>query len=257
MSAGHRDRTSPDAPLASTAVSALRVLEVVSEQPRRTLSDIARITGFTLNRTFRLLATLESEGYVARDAAKTYRPGPKVLQAGLRARRSDPLVVAADRVLQPLASATCEAVSLACRVGLDRVVVDVWAPEGWATVATPRADTVPAYWGALGYALLAFAPRGAHDQLARTPLQPVHGVTAIDRRRLGEHLDEVRRTRVWVSHDTLLGLFSIASPVLDADGEAIASVGIAGALTRLDDASEVRLRDLVREAALAVAVRLA
>lgn len=101
--------------------------------------------------------------------------------------------------------------------------------------------------------MLAFAPSTVQDALADAPLRPVHDVVAIDRATLLRTLEEVRRTRVWVSKDATLGLFSVAAPVVLANGDGVASVGIAGALVRFDAATEARLRDLVREAAAATA----
>lgn len=232
------------------------MLEAVVDEPWRSLSELARATGFTLNRTFRLLAALEADGFVARDGAKTYRPGPMLLRVGLRARQRDPLLAAAAGPVARLAEATGEAIALACRVGLDRVVVDVCTPAGWTGGGGATPDRVPAYWGALGYGVLAFAPPTVRAALARAPLRPVHDVVPIDRATLDHNLEEVRRTRVWVSRDATLGLFSVAAPVVLANGEGIASVGIAGALTRFDAATEARLRDLVREAAAATAATI-
>jgi IclR family transcriptional regulator, acetate operon repressor len=241
---------------AATLTAGLRVLEAVVDDPWRSLSELARATGFSLNRTFRLLAALEAEGYVARDGAKTYRPGPMLVRAGLRVRHRDPLLAAATGPIGRLAESTGEAVSLACRVGLDRVVVDVRTPAGWSGGGAAAPDRVPAYWGALGYGVLAFAPESVRTALARAELRPVHGVVPVDRATLERNLDEVRRTRVWATRDATLGLFSVAAPVVLPGGEGVASLGIAGALTRFDAEAEARLRDLVRDAAAATAATL-
>lgn len=239
----------------STARHALTVLEAVIAQPGTSLTDVAARTGSTINRTFRMLATLEAAGYVERDASKTYRPGAMVLFGGLVARHDDPLVSVAEPHLRRLAGETEQVVTIAKRVDLDRVVITAEIPASWNRSSGHRGDRTPAYWGALGYGVLAFAPDDVLGRLQHVPLKPVHGTREVDRQDLLQALDTVRRTRVWMTRDTSIGLFSVASPIVTTRmGEA--SIGIAGALKRLDDMDAERLKDLVREAALGIGASL-
>nr|MBP6737586.1 helix-turn-helix domain-containing protein [Paracoccaceae bacterium] len=69
-----RPRTTPADPEQHTVVAldrALSLLEVVSAQPGRSLSDLAEQTGQALATTFRALATLQARGMV-----EAVEPGP-------------------------------------------------------------------------------------------------------------------------------------------------------------------------------------
>ena len=68
-----------------TVDRALGLLAVVCDNDAITLSDGARRAGLPASTALRLLRALEASGFVRRDEAGSYRPGPRLVQLGASA----------------------------------------------------------------------------------------------------------------------------------------------------------------------------
>src|SRR5262249_18653478 len=91
----------------------LRILSAFSEQrPALPLKRIAELTGIPLPTAFRLVATLEAEGFVERLPSGEYQPGPAVLTLGFAALQGNDLVDTAQAPLRKLAKETGQSVNL-------------------------------------------------------------------------------------------------------------------------------------------------
>jgi len=240
---------------AQTVSVALDLLEVVARHDNLTLSEIARQTGLSMNRTYRLLSTLEASGYLAKDRSKIYRLGPKLMYLGYRAARHDPLREAASPVMDELAQRTGETIALAVRIGLERVLVDTRESRFSLQVSLSQYARLPLFVGALGRCLLAFAPlevqkdilAGAFKGPSPQPLPPTDALSTL--------LASIREEGVAdIPKDG--SEFSIAAPVLGPDGLAIAALGISGPATRLDEEKDQSYRLLLRHASNTVASHL-
>ena len=82
--------------------NALELLEILAAHDGARLSDLSQHSGFTLNQTFRLLETLETAGYVARERDKRYRLGHKLHLLGAKAEWPHGLVSNAGSSLDSL-----------------------------------------------------------------------------------------------------------------------------------------------------------
>lgn len=240
---------------AQTVSVALELLEVIARHDALTLSEVARRTGLSMNRTHRLLSTLDASGYLVRDRSKTYGLGPKLMYLGHRAARHDPLRQAASPVMDELAQQTGETIALAVRIGLERVLVDTRESQFSLQVSLSRNARLPLFVGALGRCLLAFAPPEVQESLLTgafdgpsPQLLPAPDV-------LSELLAGIREEGI---ADIPKGAseFSIAAPVLGAGGFAIAALGISGPATRLDKEQDKRYRSLLRRASDTVTSQL-
>ena len=239
---------------ARTVDDALTLLEAVATTRGATLSELARATGLSTSKTFRLLASLEGRGYLERGAGKAYELGPKLLHLGHRAARSDPLVRAAGPVLEGLTERCSESTLLAVRVGLERVIIDSRDGRYGPQMAWPEDARLPLHAGPLGLCLLAYAEAEVLDGVLATGLSPFTGHTITSRSELERALAEVRRDQVYVSrHPYVEGVYSVASPILGSDRRAVAAVAVVGDVARLDAATEAELRALVKGAASEVA----
>ena len=239
---------------ARTVDDALTVLEAVATARGATLSELSRATGLTTSKTFRLLAALEARGYLERRAGKAYELGPKLLHLGHRAARGHPLVRAAAPVLDRLTERSGESTLLAVRVGLERVIIDSRDGRYGPQMAWPEDARLPLHSGPLGLCLLAYAQRTVVDHVLSAGLRRFTSHTLTSRDALEAALDRVRRDQVYVArHPYVEGVYSVASPILGSDRQAVASIAVVGDVARLDDAAEVSLRALVKEAASDVA----
>ena len=235
---------------ARTVDDALTVLEAVATARGATLSELARATGLTTSKTFRLLAALEARGYLERRAGKAYELGPKLLHLGHRAARGDPLVRAAAPVLERLTARSGESTLLAVRVGLERVIIDSRDGRYGPQMAWPEDARLPLHSGPLGLCLLAYADREVVDAVVAAGLRRFTSHTVTSRDELDRTLADVRRDQVCVArHPYVEGVYSVSSPILGSDRRAVAAIAVVGDVARLDAAAESSARALVAEAA--------
>ncbi|MFU8888524.1 MAG: IclR family transcriptional regulator [Trueperaceae bacterium] len=243
---------------AKTVDAALTLLEEVATQRGATLSDLARATGMTTSKAFRLLGTLERRGYLERRSGKAFELGSKVLHLGHRAARGHPLVRAAAPVLDRLAERFGETVLLAVRVDLERVIVDSRDAKYGPQLSWPYDARLPLNSGALGLCLLAYAPEHVLRDLLAAGTTAFTDHTVVGAGDIGRALEAIRREHVYVAkHSYLEGVYSVGSPVLGPDRNAIASLSVVGTVARLGPAEEDETRTEVRDAAAEIARVLA
>lgn len=239
---------------ARTVDDALTLLEAVATTRGATLSELARATGLSTSKTFRLLGALERRGYLERRAGKAYELGPKLLHLGHRAARGDPLVRAAAPVLDRLTADSNESTLLAIRVGVERVIIDSRDGRFGPQMAWPEDARLPLHSGPLGLCLLAYAAPAVVDAVVAAGLSAFTSHTITSREALEQALVQVRRDQVFVArHPYVAGVYSVASPVLGSDRRAVAAVAVVGDVARLDEATEAELRTLVKRAASEIA----
>jgi DNA-binding IclR family transcriptional regulator len=214
-----------------------------SAEPR-TAPELAELCGLNRSTAWRILATLEEEGLVDREAGR-YSIGHAV--ATLAAAATDALPRAARPHLEELAGQTGETVSLAVPRGLRLVYVDqVQAPHVMAADWLGRA--VPLHATSTGKALLAFLPPDELDTVIAQPLPRFTDRTITDPAELRAELDRTRRRGYAVSPGELeTALWGASAPVKDRHGRAIAVVSVWGAGGRLE--AKGRLDELGRAAA--------
>ena len=238
----------------NAVTNALELLEVLSAHDGARLSDLSQHSGFTLNQTFRLLETLEVAGYVTRERDKRYRLGHKLHLLGVKAEWPHALVSNAASSLDALAALSGESVLLAVRSGLERMVVDSRPSTYSLRVDWGHGSKLPLHVGGLGVALLAFSPadiqRTVLEQADAGQLTGFTPDTLTTRVDLGAELQRVRESGVRVSRDDWThGEFSVAAPILGADGLARGALNIAGFTARLTPDLETRYIAAVKSAA--------
>jgi DNA-binding IclR family transcriptional regulator len=164
---------------------------------------------------------LETHRYVERDPAGRFRLGGRLSELAAAAG-GDPLLRAADRILQRLRDSTQESAQLYRRTGEVRRCVAA------AERTTGLRDTVP-----VGAELPMTAGSAAQVLLAWEP--PAEAAEIAGRARFSAAtLSNVRR-RGWAASvaEREAGVASVSAPVFDADGHVVAAVSVSGPLDRL------------------------
>jgi DNA-binding IclR family transcriptional regulator len=231
--------TSENSPLIQSVQNALKLLETLHRLEEATLSDLAKHAAFTVNQTFRLLATLEHEGYVSKTINKRYRLGSKLHILGKDAHWPHALIAAASPVMDELAELSSETILLSVPSGLERMVVAQKPSRYSLQVHYPVGSRIPLYVGGMGVAMLAFLPE-TQQRILASPLKPFTEFT-LDETTLQKEIEVVRRDGYRISKDDYaVGEFSVAAPILDAQGLAYAAISIAGFSARL---SETKLQE--------------
>jgi IclR family pca regulon transcriptional regulator len=209
----------------------LRVLSVFSEQRRELrLVDVAALTGLPVATAFRLLRTLEAEGYVDQLENGHFRPGPYVLSLGYAALQGQDVVEAAALPLRRLADETAETVNLGTLVGTNVMYLARIKNTDLVTANVRVGSMLPAACSSIGKLLLAFLePDELEARLRQVDLGACQGPRAVRSLAQLRHQLEGIREQGWGFQDEEVahGLRSISAPVFDGAGAAAAAVNLA------------------------------
>jgi DNA-binding IclR family transcriptional regulator len=222
----------------ASAERALRALELIAAAPGPLPAKaLAQQLGTSLGTSYRVLHTLEHEGYAVRLGHGCYGLGPK-LAALVRAfqQRLDPARVARPLVAD-LADAVGEDAYLAVMRRGEVAIVEVTRGSRALHLAEPGVGfTRVAHVTAVGKALLAACPaETVDDYLGSHPLTACTPRTLVGRRAIKRDLAETRERGYAVELEELAdGCCCVAAPVLDADGATVASIGLSVPVERFD-----------------------
>lgn len=241
-----------DVPAARQALALLRIL---AERGPSAASALAASLPAPRSTTYHLLATLREAGFVERLAAeRRWTLGPAAAELGAAYQRHDPLQVRARAPLTALAAEVGATTHLGVLHGAEILYLIKESP--------PRAREVPTLITAVGVRLPAATTASGRAILAHLPAEQVRAVmsaptafvsrTDSGPRSLGELrtvLAAERRQGFSVEIGEILdGYASIALPVLDRQGNPVASVSVTMRVADTEPrAARTRLTDLVPE----------
>jgi DNA-binding IclR family transcriptional regulator len=224
------------------------------------VTELSRRLKLHKNNVFRLLATLETRGYVEQDKESgNYRLGLKTFEVASVFTHHLGLVRQARPVLEQLAQATGEAAYLGVLDGPSVMCVDMVDTTQPVRVVSHLGRRLPAHAAALGKAQLAFRSPEEREELGRrtVPASPA-GRAIVDPSRLVEELARVAE-REWAVEDEELepGVRGLAAPVRDYARRVVGAIGVRGPAFRLSlERLETELAPRVRAAARDVSKRL-
>lgn len=199
------------------------------------LSALAVRLGVNKSRAFRIMATLEQQGFVNQDAeTKSYRLGLKLLQFGEAVRQSLRLPEVAAPLLDRLAEATGETVFVGVIDGTEAVCVDKRESKHPVRLYAEIGRRAPLHAGGVPRVLLAYQVLEQPQLLDVIALEPITSATQTDRDRLAEELARIRAQGFGVAiNDLDMGVTSVAAPIRDHQGRVVAAVSVAGPNDRL------------------------
>ncbi len=211
----------------------LRLLRGFSrETPAKGLGEIAAATGLPRATAFRLVRTLEALGYLRRvEGTKTYRLGPAVLSLGFEYLASVDLPEIAGPALEGLRDRTGASAHLAIR-DRDEIVYLCRHASRSALTSNIRVGTrLAAHGSSMGRVLLADLPPEeltalylGHAFRRYTDQTP----TSLDELRAMLD-DDAKRGYVLSRSFHERGVVSVAAPVRDTTGQAVAAINITAA----------------------------
>ncbi|OGV64654.1 MAG: hypothetical protein A3K19_29980 [Lentisphaerae bacterium RIFOXYB12_FULL_65_16] len=214
-----------DVPAVRTAV---RLLEVLGAAPRPLgVSDLAREVGTNKNMTYRLLATLQRQGWVAAE-----EPGPKYRMtlvpfkiASQPVRRMD----VRDAALAPMHELHDDlGESLYLGILDDDAVLYIEHLDSRQNVriAGRIGGRYPLHCSAPGKVLLAFADNGLFDRLAAKGFEPFTDATLCDPDLLRRELQTIREHGWALDNEEFgRGLLCFAAPLRDHSGAVVGAIG--------------------------------
>jgi DNA-binding IclR family transcriptional regulator len=255
-----RPRTDADPETPKVLDKALRVLDAFGDDHDRwPEADLRRHLGMPSSSLNRILRGLERAGYVRRDDAGSYRLGIGAVRLGDRARASLDLPGIVDAELRALAQATSELVLFAVAepaLGTAVYIAAVDSPQR-LRVTAERGTRVPLTAGATARSLLACAPDPIIEQVLARPRESLAEGTLTDEAVIRERLALIRANGWGISwQETFDGAWALAAPILDEDGHAVASIGVAAPISRHSEATEEATRQALLHAVAGAAERL-
>jgi DNA-binding IclR family transcriptional regulator len=232
---------------------AFAILDEVARRPAG-VTEIADRVRLPKSTVARLLATLESLEAVERFDGARWRIGPGLEALSATASPARSLISVARPFLVRLAAGLGEDAGLGLPDGNDVLYVDQVASDNpvqvrdWAGTRAPM-HTVPS-----GLVLLAEWPDDALDAYLAGELVALTRRTVTDPGRLRHRLDEVRTAGfAWGLEEFAEGIDSVAAPVRDAGGRAVAAIHVHGPAYRFPaPGDEARVAGAVVEAATSI-----
>lgn len=194
-----------------------------------TLGDIAKAAGLDRSATQRLVHTLEVLGYLFRvPETRTYGLTTKVLQFSFNYIRANDLVEKAAPYLLDIFRRVGETTNLQELDGHEIVYIARFPGQHLVNIGIVVGARLPAMFTASGIAMLSRLPEArVREILAQTPLEPMTPYTVIDEKKLLERIQTAaRRGYAIVESETVMGDISVAAPITDHDGQAVAAINI-------------------------------
>ena len=211
------------------------------------VSDLARQTGLSKATVYHLLTTLESRRMVMREPdSAAYRLGWALYEMGIGVARGAAVSRVARPFLDRLAVETGESVLLGVLDNDAVLYLDRGdAPSGFHMVAAAGGRS-PLHSTASGKLLLSYAGEDEIERYLAGPLESFTPNTLTDPKLLRKQFAEIRAqgyATCWQERE--LGLCSMAVPLRDHTGAAIASLTLAGPAGRLtEDSVDAHLEPL-------------
>lgn len=199
------------------------------EHDQLTLSEVARLVDMTRATARRILLTLEHLGYL-RFEGRRFSLTPKVLDIGFAYLSSLHLGEVAEPFMEELVSRTHESCSAATLDGNDIIYVARVPTKRIMSISVGVGTRLPAHATSMGRVLLAELPADQFEAtLATAPLTAHTKQTIVDPATLRTEIARVRK-QGWALVDQELedGVRSVAAPVRDGRGSAIAALNVSG-----------------------------
>lgn len=243
----------------SSVTSALRVLKVFADgESELGISSIAQRLGLAKSTVHRLAVTLAGEGFLEQNPQNgRYRLGLSLFSLGALVRQRMDVSNQAHSLLGALRDKTQETVHLA--ILNDTAIIYLYNMESAQAIGTRSyiGTRKPAFCTSEGRVLLAFNSPELVAPVLKEELVPRTPKTTTSVKALKQILEEVRHNGYAVDdEESEDGMRSIAAPIRDISGKAIAAVGLAGPIQRLTKKELRRLVPELMATALAVSERM-
>jgi DNA-binding IclR family transcriptional regulator len=212
------------------------------------------------NNVFRLLATLESRGYIEQNrVTENYRLGLKTLELGQTFIKQMGLLRQSRPVLEALVKECNETTYVAILKEFHIVYLDVVETDLTVRVVPRVGARLPAYCTAAGKVQMAYmTDEELENYLPTRELKRYTPSTIADKEELKRHLKKVAELGYAIDNEELdIGVRCVGAPIRDYTRRIIGAVSISGPSMRFDDDRlEKELIPLVKRAAEEISFKL-
>jgi len=211
------------------------------------------------NNVFRLLATLESRGYIEQNrATENYRLGLKSLELGQTFIKQMGLLRQAKPILENMVAESNETSYVVIFKEGHSVYLDVVETDLTVRVVSRVGSRLPAYCTAAGKAQLAFMSDEELEEVLPSQLSQHTSTTLADRDKLKAQLAEIAKQGYAIDDEELdLGVRCVAAPIRDYTRRIIGALSLSGPAMRFSmERIEKELIPLVMNSAEELSTRL-
>lgn len=236
--------TAADGEFLSTLERGLSVLGAFGrDHPQMTLSEVAEATKLSPAAARRCLNTLVKLGYMAKHH-RFFLLRPEVMRFASAYLDSMSLGELVRPQLQAVRDETGDSSSLAVLSGHDILYLIHVSTNRMVRLAAGIGTRFPAYATSMGRAMLAFEADGVRAHyLATGTFTPFTKHTVSSAAKLRRVLEDVRKSGYAAVQDELdYGLVSLAVPILDERGRAMAAINCSTSTSRVAKAELIRSR---------------
>lgn len=207
------------------ALSVLTAFDV--DNPRLTLTAIARRADIPLATAHRLVRELETWGALQREDDGRYAVGMRLWEIGLLCPVNSGLREVALPFMQELCESTQDNVHLAVLDGTQAVYVEKLSTPRAVPIVSRPGGRLPLHATGVGKVLLAHAPAEVVQRCWEIGLSRHTPYTITEPGRLSRELQGVRsRGFAQANEEMTLGNCSVAVPVQDRSGDVVAALGM-------------------------------
>ena len=206
----------------------LSVIEAFSaDTPRLSITDAAALSGWDRATTRRVLLTLYREGYAEYDG-KFFTLTPRILRLGVSALASLPISQVVQPWLEQLSDQTGQSCSVALLDETEIVYIARAAQKRVMSIGLMPGSRLPAHGTSLGRVLLGALPQDkAREVIEASNLSPRTSFSASDPEEILLRITIARENGyAAVNQEIELGLRSIAVPLFDVQGRAVAALNV-------------------------------
>jgi DNA-binding IclR family transcriptional regulator len=219
----------------SSLAKGIKVLELLGEKEKLTVSGVAKCLGFNRAGSHRFLATLQDLGYVEKNENNRYQLTSKILELGMKFASRFEIRQAARPYMEELSMAFKETVNLGLFDANEILHLDKIDSREILRIDSPVGSRAPAYCTALGKAILSvLPPKDLAIYLDKVKLRP-HGPNTITfEKELRRELEQTLKRGFAIDKEELaVGLCCVAAPVFDHTGRAPYAISISAPAIRL------------------------
>jgi len=195
-------------------------------KPARTLAELAAGLGLSRSATYRLVYTLEADGFISRDSeTRRYRLTSKTLDLGFEYLHAQPITETAQPFLRALSDRSNAAAHVAILDGWHAVYLARALPNAGLVSNLQLGARLPAHTTSSGRIMLAFQDDARLDEIYNKIKAERGGAIGRDEFTAQILAD---RKRGYVFHRSTVdpGLVSLAFPVRDHDSHVVAAVTV-------------------------------
>ena len=228
------------------------------EHPERGVSEIAEAVGLHKATAHRIITTLLKYGLIERSSnGSNYKLGVQLLELGYRVNRRMDIRQEALPYINQLGKEVDEAIDLSVFDQRQVLCIEMVQSSHALTIAASVGKRLPAHCTAGGKLFLAHFSALQLEEYLLDPLRPLTPNSFTDPVLLKEELSRIKKEGYAMDEEELeLGVRAVASPIYNHQNKMVASLSIAGPVSRISNDRVKQILPKLMQTTLDISMRL-